>query len=42
VGALYRDFRGEAEGLDLTGGEALEVWDMMGRYCAERKAARRH
>jgi cyclase len=42
VGALYRDFRGGAEAMDLTGGEALEVWDMMGRFYEERKALPHH
>jgi glyoxylase-like metal-dependent hydrolase (beta-lactamase superfamily II) len=41
VNALYRDFRGGADSLDLTGGEALEVWNMMGRFYEERKARTR-
>jgi glyoxylase-like metal-dependent hydrolase (beta-lactamase superfamily II) len=42
VNALYREFRGGAANPDLTGGEAMKIWDMMGRFHNERKAAAAH
>lgn len=42
VNALYRDFRGETGQMDLSRGDVLKVWDMMGRYHKDKKAAQGH
>jgi len=39
VNALYRDFRGESGRMDITRGDALKIWEMMGKFHFERAEA---